>query len=1180
MASRCMRSRCRARGVRVRTSRVRRSIPVRGRRGPSRGEVAKLVFAGLVAGCFVLAPEREVRAQDREATLRFNTAGRLYRQENWAEARVAFDEFLTKFGRHEKAGEARFARGYCHLRLERYADAVRDFDSAVRAPNASGSAWFADAYFYAGEARDALAASGDADSARRAALLRAAAKSYGEAAAVWDRVNSSDSRERARVTSRRASALAAQGEALYHAGDIARARETLKPFLDDVRAGGRPARSAVGDAQGRALYFLALAEYSGARGTERPNYTVALAALSVLTEAGRERTPLWEEAAFLAAQIHALAGDRDRALALYGRVVERRGPRAEEAGYRLALTRYDSGTRTDLQAAAKRLSEFRQRSPDHPLAIEALHFEGLALFRLQRFEEAAERLSDLVSDGATPKAIRASAGLTLGQALLLARKADPARAEKVLDRAARDAPPGSKEHAQISFWRGEALLAVNDVDSARAAARVLGAVAASARTVSPRIAEEALFKQAEAAYRAGEHAECAALGERYRRAYPRARARFYVESLKLSGQNALYAPEDALADSVRAVAAEHYEEAAALIDDPAQAAELRYFAGIAHYRAGKFTQAAETLAGVDRARADLEREPAAFAELGFYLADSLAQIPRRSPPSPEDVARAETAAKRFEDYLRVPNRQHAETARVQQGLLYEELGQIDRARDAYRRFLADHPRSERAATIRFALADAHLALEEFERAAEAYRVAAESGGEPALRARAYLQAATLERRLSRGTEALALIERASALARDLGRVAGDGLRARIAFDRASTLLDLGRDADAKTAYARYLKEYAGGEHESECRVQLGYLHVEAGDGDEAMRVVEPLVRGPKSDERRPDALYVRAWALSDAAAASGDPKVATALDRRREADYQTILRDHPRAKIASEARLELAQLFFNRGEWDVAKREFGRVVEAFESEDATPRPDLHLQGQLGLAFVHFQTEDYSSARSLFDRVAGAAEDDAELLVRATFYAGRSWMLSRGVRQARRRFERVVGELKESAGELLEEALLRLGECCHRVEDYTAAAKTYRRQLDEIPDGRRRHEARFGLGLAYQFLDRPDDAVELFTEVTRATTAPIAARAQYHIGECYMDGEKHREAARAFLAVVASFDFEGDYRPWLRRALLAAGIAYAAAGDSAAAETQWKELVARFPGSDEAAAAKTRLEEVK
>ena len=135
-------------------------------------------------------------------------------------------------------------------------------------------------------------------------------------------------------------------------------------------------------------------------------------------------------------------------------------------------------------------------------------------------------------------------------------------------------------------------------------------------------------------------------------------------------------------------------------------------------------------------------------------------------------------------------------------------------------------------------------------------------------------------------------------------------------------------------------------------------------------------------------------------------------------------------------------------------------------------------------------------------------------------------------------------------------------------------------LKSFPEGTLRHEGRFALGFALQYLDKFEAAAREFRQVVGETEAVVAARAQYQIGECRMDQAKYSEAAREFLTVVANFDFEGGYEIWVRRSLLAAGISYQAARNEKAAGQQWRELVQRFSETEEAKAARQRLQQVK
>jgi tol-pal system protein YbgF len=87
---------------------------------------------------------------------------------------------------------------------------------------------------------------------------------------------------------------------------------------------------------------------------------------------------------------------------------------------------------------------------------------------------------------------------------------------------------------------------------------------------------------------------------------------------------------------------------------------------------------------------------------------------------------------------------------------------------------------------------------------------------------------------------------------------------------------------------------------------------------------------------------------------------------------------------------------------------------------------------------------------------------------------------------------------------------------------------------------------------------------------------LADNAQYWIGECYYSQKKYAEAIQAFQTVIAQYP-EGEK---LASAMLKLAYAQIAAGQTKAAKTNLEALVKRYPQSNEASLARTRLQELK
>ncbi|MCZ6792497.1 MAG: tetratricopeptide repeat protein [Planctomycetota bacterium] len=1177
-----------------------------------------MIFASLAVLPVSAAPEprqeareeetEEARSQeDRAATLLFNTASRLYRQESWREAAQAFGEFLRRFPRHGDAGEACFARGYCFHRLGKHAESAADLERATRDPT---TRWAPDACFYLGRSLEALATSRRPGSEERTRGLLAAAASYQKAtklhASRLKKLTARGSSERRReLVSLEASARASAGEALYQAGSLVEAAKELAPFLDDGT------RYAATDSYRRGLYFMALSHHGLAKaGNAHGRPEMAMKGLGLLAHPSAEDGPLWAEASYLLGRWLQARGEPREALKLYERLVRRGGTHSEDAVYYHALALYELEDERSLERAAGEFASFRDRHSKHPLAARALFYEALCFFDREHYSEAASRLESVTSRrGLHSGELEAQAWLGLGQARLLSRPPQPALAVAALERAVELCrKPGSRgadpervgRLDQALYWRAEALLAEGG-DSLTRAAEAFHDLTENSTGLPPERLEEALYKEVQAYFRASRYAECADAARRYRRQYPRGEGRFFADALQVAARNALRAPAGELDEKERRAAATYFQQAAALTEDEDEARSLRYSAGVALYNGDEFPRAVKLLEKVHAALPDETRRSAEYADLSFFLADALAQQPLPREPAAEDIGRLKRAAGLFGEYLALARTsggsaaRHAATARINQGLCRRWAGDHQRAAESFAALLRSHPEHALVHQVCFWLGEAHVDLGELEAATKAYGRAARETDDGQFAARALLRAARIESRRKLPASALSLVDEALAkLSRDDD---SDDLRREARFQRAMALVESERTGEAKQELVAFLEEFPGSAFESRTRLRLAHLELDDEQPDRALRAVRPLTEG-RNREGRDEALYIQAWChrtLADAAAVGDgarDGKASENAGKRvrhigsMEAAYRTLIHDYPDGDFARDARLELGEHFFNSKAYGEARKWFSALLQATSGSPAgssegaagSSRPGLRERGLFGLAFVSFEEKKYGEARKLFDEVA--KRQDGDLTARAVFYAGRAWMLSRGDREAVKRFARLTGDLRQRGRPYAEESLLRLGECHQRLQEHEKAVDVLKGMLEQFPRGKLRHEGRFALGFALQYLDRHGAAEKAFRQVVSATGDVIAARAQYHIGECYMDQGKHRKAAREFLTVVANFDGDGAYRDWYRRALLAAGIAYEAAGDAASAKKQWNELVERFGDSTEGRAAKKRLREVE
>jgi TolA-binding protein len=1160
-------------------------------------------FGSALVTCLAIAvasaaPRLSAQAEDREAALSYNTASRLYEQKNWAESFEAFTRFLDRFPAHERALEARFARGFSALRLGRPAAAIEDLRSSSAKRDAR---WADDAEFWLGRALEAVAESRSVDAPERKKELDEAARAYGRAVALRERELAETPKDAAELAVRVeecVAAIASEGEAWYRVGNLGSSSQALTPLLRMKDRAGKLS------AWRRGIYFLCLTRHDDvSAGSGDADFRSVIGCLSLITSPGNESDPIWPEAALFHARILVRAGQHGEAVALCERVEARGGDRAHEAVLERSRALDASGAPASLERAQRELADLAAKEPAHPLVSRVIAEQGFILFRLSRHAEAAARFAAALESErleTCAPALVPLALLRLGQSLMLAEDARVADASRVLAVAVEAAERADATRAkgaavllpQARYWAAEAELAgkgsVAELrEAALRAARAFESIARESAVDDPDTAEDALHRASDAYLRAGAAVDCARVARAYRAVYPTDEARHFVASLEISGRNALHAPEGALPEEERREAARWYSEAAARTGEPGEKLRFLYLAGVAHYHHGDPREAVRVLESVHEKRGSAERGAEIDVDIAFYLADAIvrsaAPPPGERSASPEARPLLERAAALFADYLaaaradpRPARNRHVSAALLHRALCLRWIGAAIGARDAFDAYLQALPDGPAAPSARFFLGEIHLELGDRPAALKAFVSASETADDE-LAARALLEAAILERALERPASA---VERLDAASGRLARFQGaESLRRDVRYEHALSLLEADRADEALLALEAFASEYPADARSGDARLELGALRLDAGDTRGALQAVAPLVAGRADTRLRDEALYLVAWIHAESASSASEEAARGEAHRAMEEAYATLVAEHPNSERALDALLEWGKALFNRGAYREAKVRLQGLVDRTQGVGASDDERLvsrREEALHALAFAHFQEKEYAVARGLFDEVESVRRTPTALGASAVFLAGKSYASSGDDRAAVARFERVVGPLRSVSDPSIEESLFRLGECLHRLQEYPKAIATFGRLLEEFPQGAWRHDARCGLGLALQNSDRLELAIQELRKVVRETTAPIAARAQYHIGECRMDEKEYREAAREFLVVAANFDVGGTHADWVRRALLSAGIAYEAAGDFASARAQWKDLIERYPDCDEARAAKARL----
>ena len=105
----------------------------------------------------------------------------------------------------------------------------------------------------------------------------------------------------------------------------------------------------------------------------------------------------------------------------------------------------------------------------------------------------------------------------------------------------------------------------------------------------------------------------------------------------------------------------------------------------------------------------------------------------------------------------------------------------------------------------------------------------------------------------------------------------------------------------------------------------------------------------------------------------------------------------------------------------------------------------------------------------------------------------------------------------------------------------------------------RFDARYGVGWAWQGQKNYDQAVNVYTQLSRDTAGEVAAKAQLQIGLCRRDQKRLPEAALALLVV----PFTYDYPEWSAAALFEAARCFEKLKKPAEARAQLARVVEQF-----------------
>ncbi|MDB5354262.1 MAG: hypothetical protein JWN24_715 [Phycisphaerales bacterium] len=285
--------------------------------------------------------------------------------------------------------------------------------------------------------------------------------------------------------------------------------------------------------------------------------------------------------------------------------------------------------------------------------------------------------------------------------------------------------------------------------------------------------------------------------------------------------------------------------------------------------------------------------------------------------------------------------------------------------------------------------------------------------------------------------------------------------------------------------------------------------------------------------------------------------------------YQKVIAAAPAAKLASQARFELAELLSRRGETDAA------LVQLATALENSPPPELAQRIKLRVAAALLAKDNAASALAQAKPVMEAKDSpvagEARYLVGECFIRQQDWP---------RAIETLLpfrdqDPLRNTAG-LADHALLRLGYAFTQTNQWEPSRQAYEILVNRFGQSIWCDEARFGMGWALQNQKRYDEAVNVYADLTRRSASESAARAQVNIGICRNEQKRPAEALKALLAVPLTY----DYPECSAAACYEAARAHLDSQQPKEATQVLQRVVKDYPATKWASMAQQRLAEIK
>ena len=342
---------------------------------------------------------------------------------------------------------------------------------------------------------------------------------------------------------------------------------------------------------------------------------------------------------------------------------------------------------------------------------------------------------------------------------------------------------------------------------------------------------------------------------------------------------------------------------------------------------------------------------------------------------------------------------------------------------------------------------------------------------------------------------------------------------------------------------------------SDARYLLGLCQAGMQKPADAVASFESILKDDPKYVGTDKVLYELAWAFQQQGKKTEAVKV-----------FARLAAEQADSPLAGEAQYHVAESAYKLGD-------FRKAVLAYHAALAKAgKTELGEKAAHKLGWAYFRLNDAANAAQTFgyQRVTWP---DGPLAADAAFMEGEALVKQKKFADALAAYEKVQ---KPTGKDFEALALLHAGQAAAQLKQWDKSLELLDKCIERFPDSPRLPEALCEQAWAKQNLGRLDEAVAIYKKVIAKTGREAAARAQTMIGEIQFKQKNYAQAIQSFFKVSYGY----SYPQWQAEAAYQSGRCFEALGKKGSAVERYREVIEKYPQSDETPPAKQRMEKLQ